>query len=337
SNGVPARINEAAIARLSSGETGTSPAAALLMSTAQRPAVLAGSAVVVVLALGLWLFWSGGSGKPRQETRELAVAPVQSDAGQEPDTNATGNATSPQDSQPMAGDTSAQDTTDNTNIAMNAEGPADAGVQEPASSETTSADGANAKGSGAMTGEADTAAGQRDETASAPAGSPVAGDEQAQPDQSEQTASPATEPSGEAGTSEQTEPGAAATSPDKPDNAAAADESADKTPSRNPDTGGQNPKESTPVNDWLAGRKGNHYTVQVLAARERATVERFLKRTDHDSRLHVITETRKNEPWRVVVMGDYPTIKEARQAIGTLPQAWGTKGAWPRTFASLRQ
>ncbi len=88
---------------------------------------------------------------------------------------------------------------------------------------------------------------------------------------------------------------------------------------------------------WLTERDPNHYTLQLIGGRERATVDRFFSQVGRDERLHVVEGQRDGNRWLVVVTGDFPSAGAARQALESLPEPWRQYGAFPRSFASLQR
>ncbi|MDZ7661613.1 SPOR domain-containing protein [Thiohalophilus sp.] len=71
--------------------------------------------------------------------------------------------------------------------------------------------------------------------------------------------------------------------------------------------------------DWLQRQPADHYTLQLLATRQRDNLQAFLQRHDLDTQ-SVIVESRKNsEPWYAAVFGSYPDTGVAREAAADLP------------------
>ncbi len=88
---------------------------------------------------------------------------------------------------------------------------------------------------------------------------------------------------------------------------------------------------------WLDSRNPEHYVLQLIGGRERDTVERFFAEVGRDERMRVVESRRDGAEWLVVVTGDYPSVEEARDALGELPEDWQQYGAFPRSFGSLQR
>ncbi|MCO6440041.1 MAG: SPOR domain-containing protein [Nitrococcus mobilis] len=89
--------------------------------------------------------------------------------------------------------------------------------------------------------------------------------------------------------------------------------------------------------DWLAGRAGDHYTIQLIAGHQKQTLERFLEQHPLvEGKTHVVQARRQGRAWHVLITGDYPSREAARNALRRLPRALRDNGSWVRSFASLR-
>lgn len=90
--------------------------------------------------------------------------------------------------------------------------------------------------------------------------------------------------------------------------------------------------------EWFASRADGHYTIQLLAARERSTVERFLEQNPEIAdEVRVVPGQRDGEDWYRLFMGDYADRDDARAALEALPEGARGAGAWTPTFGSLRE
>ncbi len=113
-----------------------------------------------------------------------------------------------------------------------------------------------------------------------------------------------------------------------------------------PAAGGNVTETEQPVVDPLAGlskderdimgRDKNRYTLQVLGARSRQSVEDFIARQANGRRLQVFTTSRKGRDWYVVIVGEYADLKSARKAISKLPTEQRRAGPWPRSLLSVQ-
>ncbi len=86
---------------------------------------------------------------------------------------------------------------------------------------------------------------------------------------------------------------------------------------------------------WLATRNPAHFTLQLVGARERSSVEKFVRVHAIASPYAVSSRDLKGKPWYSLVAGDYPTRDAAIAARDRLPKALQGAGVWPRTFESV--
>lgn len=100
------------------------------------------------------------------------------------------------------------------------------------------------------------------------------------------------------------------------------------------------PKVTAPVlsadETRLLAMTGSNFTLQVLAANSRNSVEAFVANQPNSSGLFVFSSLRKGAPWYVVVVGSYASIEQARAAIARLPKAQREAGPWPRRLDSVQ-
>ena len=87
---------------------------------------------------------------------------------------------------------------------------------------------------------------------------------------------------------------------------------------------------------WLDSRPGAHYTLQLVAARDRAALEKFVRTHAIQPPHAIFVRTLNGAAWYSLVAGDYPDREAAVAARGRLAGKLSTKDVWPRTFASIR-
>jgi DamX protein len=87
--------------------------------------------------------------------------------------------------------------------------------------------------------------------------------------------------------------------------------------------------------NWLASRKPSHYTLQLVGARDRGAIEKFIRRHGIRPPYAVFERNLKGAPWYSLVAGDYPDRAAAVAARAALPQGLEPSGVWPRTFESI--
>jgi DamX protein len=88
-------------------------------------------------------------------------------------------------------------------------------------------------------------------------------------------------------------------------------------------------------NSWLESRKPSHYTLQLVGARDRASIEKFIRRHGIRPPYAVFERNLKGAPWYSLVAGEYPDRAAAVAARAALPDGLERSGVWPRTFESI--
>lgn len=97
--------------------------------------------------------------------------------------------------------------------------------------------------------------------------------------------------------------------------------------------GGSRPQ----AGDWLESRRPERYTLQLVAARDRDAVERYVARHGIKAPYAIFERRLDGRPWYALVAGDYPDRAAALRARDALPGGIRTADVWPRTFASIRE
>lgn len=88
---------------------------------------------------------------------------------------------------------------------------------------------------------------------------------------------------------------------------------------------------------WLKSRRPERYTLQLVGARERAAVEKFVRRHRVERPYAIFERSLNGRPWYSLVAGDYPDRDAAIAARGGLPNSLRRSDIWPRTFASVHE
>jgi len=89
--------------------------------------------------------------------------------------------------------------------------------------------------------------------------------------------------------------------------------------------------------DWLRNRVPGRYTLQLVGARDRSAVERFVRVHRVPAPYAIFERQLDGRPWYSLVAGDYSDRDEAVAARLDLPKSLQRSGAWPRTFASVQK
>ena len=89
--------------------------------------------------------------------------------------------------------------------------------------------------------------------------------------------------------------------------------------------------------DWLRARPPTRYTLQLVGARDRAAVRKFVRDFGISEPYAIFERDLKGKPWYSLVAGDYPNRDAAIGARARLPKRLERSGVWPRTFESIQK
>ena len=87
---------------------------------------------------------------------------------------------------------------------------------------------------------------------------------------------------------------------------------------------------------WIDRQPPNHYTLQLLSTRNRASVERFVTRHGLKGQAVAFETHRNGQTWYSVIVGSYADREQARQAFRDLPSSVQTLQPWIRRFAGIQ-
>jgi len=88
---------------------------------------------------------------------------------------------------------------------------------------------------------------------------------------------------------------------------------------------------------WLKSRAPERYTLQLVGARDRAAVEKFVQVHNVAPPFAIFERSLSGRPWYSLVAGDYADRDAALAARTRLPKALAASDIWPRTFASVQE
>jgi septal ring-binding cell division protein DamX len=91
------------------------------------------------------------------------------------------------------------------------------------------------------------------------------------------------------------------------------------------------------ASDWLKSRAPGRFTLQLVGARDRNAVEKFVRDHAIEEPYAIFARDLKGKPWYSLVAGDYPDRDAAIAARGRLPSGLERSGVWPRTFDSIQK
>ena len=89
--------------------------------------------------------------------------------------------------------------------------------------------------------------------------------------------------------------------------------------------------------NWLKTRPPMRYTLQLVGARDRAAVQKFVRDFGISEPYAIFERDLKGKPWYSLVAGDYPNRDAAIAARARLPKRLERSGVWPRTFESIQK
>ena len=110
-----------------------------------------------------------------------------------------------------------------------------------------------------------------------------------------------------------------------------------------PESEAERPAVADPLAELSAAERAlmalspDRYTLQVLGAASRQSVERFVRAQSNRDSLTIYRTERQGRTWYVVVAGDYASHGAARTAIAKLPKGQREAGPWPRKLSAIQQ
>ena len=94
--------------------------------------------------------------------------------------------------------------------------------------------------------------------------------------------------------------------------------------------------ERVAVPDWAATQPRENYTIQLIGAGQRDSLEHYVENELQAVEAHIVPTRRNNEEWYVVVTGSFPDRDSARDSLQRLPQELQDQGAWIRSLDTLQ-
>lgn len=87
---------------------------------------------------------------------------------------------------------------------------------------------------------------------------------------------------------------------------------------------------------WLSGLNPQHYIIQLVAAHNRAVIERAAADSDRAGQLAYYKGQFQGRDWYVLLYGDFPSRQQARSASGALPESIRRFKPWIRRVSSVQ-
>lgn len=88
---------------------------------------------------------------------------------------------------------------------------------------------------------------------------------------------------------------------------------------------------------FLVAQNPEFYTLQVVAASKKESLEAYMKRQSNRSSLYMYRGTRESKSWYVIVQGVYSSREAALNARRSLPNEQAKAGPWPRKMSSIQE
>ena len=88
---------------------------------------------------------------------------------------------------------------------------------------------------------------------------------------------------------------------------------------------------------WILSLPAEHYAIQLLGAKEKTTVDKFLASYPSVQKLTYYEAKRNGAPWFVVVQASFPSYDAAKAAVNKLPQKLQKQGPWIRKIEAIQK
>ncbi|MFD2177002.1 AAA family ATPase [Veronia pacifica] len=90
-------------------------------------------------------------------------------------------------------------------------------------------------------------------------------------------------------------------------------------------------------NQALLTVNDNRYALQLAALQSREAVDNFVTEYNLSDKVRVYETRRNGDPWFMVLLGDYPSVSEARKAGLILPDDIQSLSPWAKAFSQIHQ
>ncbi len=99
----------------------------------------------------------------------------------------------------------------------------------------------------------------------------------------------------------------------------------------------QDSRNSLRNSSWLEKLNPRHYTLQILAAHDEASVARVAARKDLQDVVAIYKKTSLNQQdWSILLYGDFPSFRAARAAVADLPDDIRENAPWIRSLSDVQ-
>ncbi len=89
--------------------------------------------------------------------------------------------------------------------------------------------------------------------------------------------------------------------------------------------------------DWIRHQTPRHYTLQLASSTNRRVIDRYYRENGLEGQGGYYRNRREGQDWYALVYGAYPTVSEAKAAIGSLPEALRKWSPWVRRLRDIQR
>ena len=89
--------------------------------------------------------------------------------------------------------------------------------------------------------------------------------------------------------------------------------------------------------DWIRHQNPRHYTLQLASSTNRRVIDRYYRENGLEGEGGYYRNRRDGQDWYALVYGAYPTVSEAKAAIGELPEALRKWSPWVRRLRDIQR
>lgn len=88
---------------------------------------------------------------------------------------------------------------------------------------------------------------------------------------------------------------------------------------------------------WVLSQNPNHYTLQLASSTNVELIQKYYQENNLEQTAGYYKDVRAGEEWYALVYGSYPSVKDANDAIATLPQGLRKWSPWVRKLDKVQK
>ena len=89
--------------------------------------------------------------------------------------------------------------------------------------------------------------------------------------------------------------------------------------------------------DWVREQNPRHFTLQLASSTNPRLIEKYYRENQLEGKAGYYRNTRKGKNWYALVYGSYPSSKDAKRAIDTLPDGLRKWSPWVRRIKEIHR